>query len=155
MEKVNFDRTIRISGSDTDNRALALARSNVQRAYELAQGKPPEGGIRRVLKLPWLPAFRLIPMKEAAAGQEAAGDAGFIITNPPYGIRLGDTETAEKTYPEMAVLGRHFPGWKMGVISDHPGFESHFGRKADSCRKLTNGAIDSFFYSYEFDIIER
>jgi putative N6-adenine-specific DNA methylase len=147
LEKVNFDRIIRISGSDSDTRAVALARSNVQRAYDLAQGKQPEGGIRQTLKLPWFPDFRVVPMKEAAA--EKDGDAGFIITNPPYGKRLGDTETAEAGYAEMAALAGHFPGWKLGVISDHIGFESHFGGKADSCRKLTNGAIDSFFYEYE------
>jgi putative N6-adenine-specific DNA methylase len=49
----------------------------------------------------------------------------------------------------MAELARGFPGWKLGVISDHPGFESHFGRKADSVREITNGAIPSYFYEYE------
>jgi putative N6-adenine-specific DNA methylase len=152
LGQINFDRTIRISGSDADTRAVALARSNVQRACELAQGKQPEGGIRREFKPPWLPDFRVIPIKTAGidrARQEAAGDRGFIITNPPYGKRLGDVETAEATYAEMAVLSKNFPGWKLGVITDHIGFESHFGRKADFCRKLTNGAIDSFFYEYE------
>jgi putative N6-adenine-specific DNA methylase len=150
LEQVNFDRTIRIGGSDADTRAVALARSNVQRACELAQGKPVGGGIRRELRLPWLPDFRVSPLKKARAeqaGQE--GDRGFIITNPPYGKRLGDTETAEATYAGMAVLSGNFPGWKLGVITDHAGFESHFGRKADSCRKLTNGAVNSFFYEYE------
>jgi putative N6-adenine-specific DNA methylase len=146
LEKVNFDRIIRINGSDADSRAVALARSNVQRAYDLAQGKQAEGGIRQALKLPWLPDFRVVSMKEAAA--EKDGDAGFIVTNPPYGKRLGDTETAEAGYAEMAALAGHFPGWKLAVITDHIGFESHFGRKADSCRELTNGAINSFFYEF-------
>jgi putative N6-adenine-specific DNA methylase len=58
-------------------------------------------------------------------------------------------EDAERVYAEMAVLARNFPGWKLGVISDHPGFESFFGRKADSCREITNGAMPAYFYIYE------
>jgi putative N6-adenine-specific DNA methylase len=86
----------------------------------------------------------------AARGKKQAGEpGGFIITNPPYGIRLGDTEMAEAGYRRLAGLRRHFSGWKLGVITDHPGFESHFGRKADSCKEITNGAIRTYFYQYE------
>jgi putative N6-adenine-specific DNA methylase len=74
---------------------------------------------------------------------------GFIITNPPYGIRLGDPGAAEAVYRNMAEVSRKFPGWKLGIITDHPGFESHFGKKADSCKEITNGAIHSYFYQYE------
>jgi hypothetical protein len=75
--------------------------------------------------------------------------AGFIITNPPYGKRLGEPEDAEAAYQKMADLGRRFPGWKLGIITDHPGFESHFGKKADNCKEITNGTIRSYIYQYE------
>jgi len=73
----------------------------------------------------------------------------IIITNPPYGRRLGDAETAEKTYSDMGKLARNFPGWKLVLITDNPGFESFFGKKADACREITNGAICSYLYQYE------
>jgi putative N6-adenine-specific DNA methylase len=149
LGRVNFERTIRIYGSDTDSRAVSMAKSNIQRAYDLAQGKIPERGIRREIRLPWLPDFRTVPMKAALAPGDTAGEQGFIITNPPYGRRLGEPAEAESLYGEMAVLGDHFPGWKLGVITDHPGFESFFGRKANSFRELTNGALDSYFYEYQ------
>jgi putative N6-adenine-specific DNA methylase len=88
-------------------------------------------------------------MKAARPAEDLAGERGFIITNPPYGKRLGEPAEAEVLYGEMASLRENFPGWKLGVITDHPGFESHFGRKADSFRKLTNGALDSYFYEFE------
>jgi putative N6-adenine-specific DNA methylase len=75
--------------------------------------------------------------------------AGFIVTNPPYGKRLGDQATSEKTYAEMAALRESFPGWKLALITDHSGFESFFGRKADSCREISNGAIPSYFFQYD------
>jgi putative N6-adenine-specific DNA methylase len=92
-------------------------------------------------------------MEEAAPDENMKNNQqeapGFIITNPPYGRRLSDTETAEKTYSEMRKLSSRFPGWKLAVITDHSGFESFFGKKADSCREITNGAIRSYLYQYE------
>jgi putative N6-adenine-specific DNA methylase len=157
LGKVNFERTIRIYGSDTDTRAVSMAKSNVQRAYELAQGKTPGSGIRTEYRseyhseyrLPWLPEFRILPLKAARPPEGLAGEPGFIITNPPYGKRLGEVSEAEAIYGEMGDIGTRFPGWKLALITDHPGFESHFGRKADTCRELTNGALNSYFYEYE------
>jgi putative N6-adenine-specific DNA methylase len=49
----------------------------------------------------------------------------------------------------MGKLAENFSGWKLALITDHSGFESFFGRKADSCREITNGAIRSYLYQYE------
>jgi putative N6-adenine-specific DNA methylase len=64
-------------------------------------------------------------------------------------MRLGEPAAAEEIYREMAELEKRFPGWKLAVLTDHSGFESHFGRQAESCREITNGAIDSYFFQYE------
>jgi putative N6-adenine-specific DNA methylase len=146
FRKIDFSRRIRIYGSDGDPRMASIAKSNGERAYELARWLGvSERGIRAGARLPWLPDFRSLSLAEASAPDEA----GIIVTNPPYGRRLGDAETAEKTYREMATLTRGFPGWKLGVITDHPGFESFFGKKADSCREITNGAVQSYFFQYK------
>jgi putative N6-adenine-specific DNA methylase len=102
------------------------------------------------------PKFKVCAMKDTVAPSLVGGDggistnpAGFIITNPPYGKRIGDQAEAEANYREMAVLREHFPGWKMVVISDSAGFESHFGTKAASCRELSNGALKTYLYIFE------
>jgi putative N6-adenine-specific DNA methylase len=136
---IDTSNIIRITGSDADSRAVAMAKANARRAYGLA-GKQVFDGTA-----PFMPQFKVLDMTEAASADEG----GYIITNPPYGRRLGDASDAESLYRDMNVLLRRFPGWKLGVISDHPGFESHFGKQADSARKITNGAIDSYFYEYE------
>ena len=149
LEKPDFSRLVRIGGSDSDIAAVTAARENLERAAAIADRKRGAPGK--------LPSFRVIPMEEASpppefldnTGENKSEAAGFIITNPPYGHRLGDTESAEKNYAEMNCLCSHFPGWKLVVITDHPGFESFFGRKADSCREITNGAIHSYLYQYE------
>jgi len=140
LGKPDFSRQVRIGGSDSDSASIAASKANMERALALVSKK----GLSSKL-------FKVLPMNEAKADDfiGAGGDKGFIITNPPYGRRLGDPETAERTYKEMGLLAGNFPGWKMGIISDHSGFESFFGRKADICKEITNGAIDSFFYQYE------
>ena len=159
LSRVNFERTIRIYGSDTDVRAISQAKSNLIRAWEIARGRPAHTGgrgIRTGTELPAgaeraaLPDFRVASMAEARAKDAAEdGEAGFIITNPPYGIRLGGEEEAAALYGSMANLARNFPGWKLAVITNQPGFESHFGTKADSCREITNGPVETYFFQYE------
>jgi putative N6-adenine-specific DNA methylase len=146
-QRINFERVIRIAGSDHDPRMVSIAVSNIKRAYDLALEKssaapgPSSGQLT-------LPKVQRLLMEEA----RAPGDAeppGFIVTNPPDGKRLGGPEEAEAIYGGMEVLGKNFSGWKLALITSHPGFESFFGRKADSCREINNGAIPSYFFQYE------
>jgi putative N6-adenine-specific DNA methylase len=147
LEKVDFSRLVRIGGSDSDAASVAAARANMEQVLAIRRGETEP------LKIPQgaPSSFKVLPMEEAKPpeGFGPPEDGGFVITNPPYGRRIGDAESAEKTYMEMGRLARHFPGWKLALISDHSGFESFFGRKADSYREITNGAIKSYFYQYE------
>jgi len=136
LEKIDLSRLARIWGSDSDTASVTAAAANLQKAFALAALKPENP-----------PSFRILPMEKASAPCE--GEPGFILTNPPYGRRLADTESAEKNYSEMAKMTQSFKGWKLVLITDNPGFESFFGRKADSCREITNGAINSFLYQYD------
>jgi putative N6-adenine-specific DNA methylase len=145
-EKADYSRTIRIHGSDADEKAAALAAANLRRALALP-GKM-RAPAANAAALPPGVTIRALSMDKAEA-PEGTQDAGFIITNPPYGRRLGNTDEAEGRYREMAVLGKNFPGWKLAVICDHAGFESHFGKKAGTCRDLKSGAVDAYLYQYE------
>jgi putative N6-adenine-specific DNA methylase len=154
--KINFERTIRIAGSDEDASAAALAAANLRRARDLP-GVEAAGQNRR--EEPY-PVVRTLPLRGAQppfaavtenepARPPADTPGGFIVTNPPYGKRLGDQAASERLYKEMAALGRHFPQWKLVLITDHPGFESFFGKKADSCREIQGGPIPAYFFQYE------
>jgi putative N6-adenine-specific DNA methylase len=145
LSKINFDRVIRIYGSDEDARAISIAKSNILRAYDIALGKNPGKGIRTEELAAFMPKFKIANFAKTNAPEEE----GFIITNPPYGIRLGDVVDAEKNYEAMGILCDHFVGWKMAVITDHPGFESHFGKASSSLKHITNGSVKSFLYEYE------
>jgi putative N6-adenine-specific DNA methylase len=144
--KIDFGRLVRIAGSDADPRSVSIALSNAARLWDIAEGKPPQRGIRPSSGKNAPIELKVLPMRDAASPFQYAG---FLVTNPPYGKRLGDQAQAEETYREMGNLGQRFPGWKLALITNHSGFETFFGRKADSCREMSNGALSSFFYQYE------
>ena len=166
LEKVDFTRLVRICGSDSDDSALAAAKGNFNRAAGISRGNSGAasnsetagnsgaGGNSGEASAPNL-EFLNLSMEDAKPGLQGipVGNTesphGYIITNPPYGRRLGTTEEAEEIYREMGRLSNNFKGWKLSVISEHSGFESFFGRKADSCREISNGAIRTYFYQYE------
>jgi putative N6-adenine-specific DNA methylase len=142
--KIDFNRVIRIAGSDEDLRSVSIAESNAARLRDIAEGKTPQRGIRTAEKLKVI-GLKVLPMRETVS---PFSDAGFLITNPPYGKRLGDQNTAEKIYREMGSLEQRFPDWKISVITDHSGFESFYGKKADACREISNGSVPSYFFQY-------
>jgi putative N6-adenine-specific DNA methylase len=163
---IDTNREIHIGGSDGDANAISLAKQNLEYARKRivtgeAFTKSRSGSFvsaSNASEKSGAPAnadsgtatsgaisFTCMPLSEA----KSALPEGFIITNPPYGKRLGDTAGAEAGYRDMAVLAKNFPGWKLDVICDHEGFESHFGKKANSCRNFKNGALDTFLYEYE------
>ncbi|MDR0301271.1 MAG: class I SAM-dependent RNA methyltransferase [Treponema sp.] len=143
--KIDFSRLVRIAGSDEDSRSVSIAASNTARLLDIAEGKEPQRGIRMAGEKTAID-FKALQMKDA---RSPFTDSGFLITNPPYGKRLGDQSLSEQIYREMGGFAERFAGWKLGVITDHSGFESFFGKKADSCREISNGAIPSYFYQYD------
>ena len=49
---------------------------------------------------------------------KASGDSGLLITNPPYGARLGDAEQLEPLYQKLgAVLQKNFHGWRAAMFT--------------------------------------
>jgi putative N6-adenine-specific DNA methylase len=157
-DKVDFSRIIRISGSDIDGRAAKLAAANMERAYDLVQrSRSAAARSDKSNTIPnretakgfasCFPAFHRLDMAQARAAE--GEDRGFILCNPPYGERLGDLAKAEENYRAMGHLVQDFPGWTMGFITNHEGFESHFGKTATAVREITNGALRSYLYFYE------
>jgi putative N6-adenine-specific DNA methylase len=144
--KIDFSRLVRIAGSDEDARSVSIAASNAARLRDIAEGRTPQRGIRPPDGKTAGIELKVLP---AADTRSPFMDTGFLVTNPPYGKRLGDQSQSEQTYREMGSLEQRFPGWKLALITDHSGFESFYGKKADSCREISNGAIPSYFFQYE------
>lgn len=73
---------------------------------------------------------------------------GCVITNPPYGERLGNLGEAREL---LQALGEVIParkGWSLGVLTPETELEQLIGRRADKRRKLYNGRIQCQYYQF-------
>lgn len=73
---------------------------------------------------------------------DAQWPAGIIVTNPPYGERLGEVEALKVTYLQMAkVTKEFFTGWTLGVFTGNPELSQHMRMRSSKRNKFYNGAI--------------
>ena len=78
----------------------------------------------------------------------APGIRGTIVTNPPYGERLGTLREAEELYRKIGAHFRSLSPWQVYIITSHPSFERFYGKRADKVRKLYNGMIPCYLYQF-------
>ena len=127
MDK-EFDGNYDIWGGDIDPKAVAIARSNAEKA-----------GVEDLVRFEVADALAF--HREAPYGK--------IVTNPPYGERIMEKKEAEDLYRGFGKAFRALPdGWTLSLLSSHTEFERTFGRNADRKRKLYNGMLkcDLFLY---------
>ena len=116
-----------VFASDIDPESVELAKKNVRIA-----------GVSDVVRVFSADARRI----------RAEGRRGTIVTNPPYGERLGTTREVEKLYREIGEHFRSLSPWQVYIITSHPSFERFYGARADKVRKLYNGMIPCYLYQY-------
>lgn len=122
-----FNGNYHILGSDNDPRCVSLSMANARKA-----------GVADCIR------FR----DGDATKMSLPTDTGILVTNPPYGQRMLEQQSAQRLY---AALGRHLKyanGWKKYIITSEPEFEHYFGKRADKKRKLYNGMIQCNYYMY-------
>ncbi len=73
---------------------------------------------------------------------------GVVITNPPYGERMGEKEEVERLYKDFGQKFKEHDTWSIYAITSNEKFEELYGKKADRKRKLYNGRIKVDFYQY-------
>ena len=73
---------------------------------------------------------------------------GFIITNPPYGERLEEKEALPAIYGALGRQFKQLDSWSAYVITSYTDAEKYFGRKVDKNRKIYNGMLKTYFYSF-------
>jgi 23S rRNA (guanine2445-N2)-methyltransferase / 23S rRNA (guanine2069-N7)-methyltransferase len=75
---------------------------------------------------------------------------GLLITNPPYGERMGDDEDVIALYRLLgAKLKAEFPGWRASIIAADEAHGHALGLRADRRYKLYNGAIECTLLNFE------
>ena len=132
FKRKELQADIRIIASDRSPKAVNIARENAENA-----------GVGDCIE------FSQRTFSTFAADETAAARSGVIVTNPPYGERIGEIAEVESLYREIGAFGQACPDWSVFLITTYKDFESlAFGRPADRRRKLYNGRLETTFYQY-------
>ena len=110
-----------IRGSDRDAGAIAAATANAERA-----------GVAGEVELEVAPVSAARP----------AGDRGWLVTNPPYGVRVGDAERVRDLYAALGRLARErLPGGTVALVSADRALEAQLRIPLAETITTRNGGI--------------
>lgn len=73
---------------------------------------------------------------------------GIVITNPPYGYRIGEFQDLNKTYLDFYRMFKKKSGWSIYVITGDTHFPRYFKKEPDRVRKLFNGKLEVTFFQF-------
>ena len=119
-----------ILGSDIDPACVELACANAKKA-----------GVDELVRF----------LQADAATFYAPEERGTLVTNPPYGVRLGEAEEAAELMREFGGVLKPAlaSGWTAGILSADAEVESELGLKAAKRRKLYNGMLKCELYTFQ------
>jgi putative N6-adenine-specific DNA methylase len=79
----------------------------------------------------------------------APAPTGVIVTNPPYGVRLGEKEELAEFYPKLGdALKQRFANWTAHIFSGDPDIAKLIRLSASRKTVLYNGALECRLYEY-------
>src|SRR5690606_14002357 len=90
------------------------------------------------------------PLEEFRRPTHRKLEHGLILTNPPYGERLGEHQALIPLYRRLGdILKEDFNNWKAGVFTGNPELGKHMGLRAVKQYKLFNGTIPSVLLLFD------
>lgn len=118
-----------IYGSDRSGEVLKAARANLAAA-----------GLKEIVSLKQANVLEIsAPAKE-----------GIIVTNPPYGVRLGEQQELAEFYPKLGdVLKKEFSGWRVYLLSADNRLPKLIHLAASKRTPLFNGALECRLFEYK------
>lgn len=112
---------VAIRGADRDAGAIVAARANAKRA-----------GVTDDVSFDVKPISALEP----------AEAPGLIVCNPPYGVRVGETEGLRNLYAQLGnVARRNRPGWTLALFSADRQLEAQTRLGFEERFRTKNGGI--------------
>ena len=118
-------------GQDRDPRAVDIARECVERA-----------GLSEHVTLTCADIETVRPNAER----------GLLISNPPYGVRLGAESELPALYDRLGTtLRQHFTGWTAALLLGEPALGQHLGMWASRRHTFFNGPIECRLLRFDID----
>jgi len=75
----------------------------------------------------------------------------MVVTNPPWGERLGEADDLIVSWMDLSRWVRKFPGAGVCVLSGDPGLTRHLGLRADRKWPVMTGPIECRWLRYRID----
>jgi len=80
----------------------------------------------------------------------APATEGIIVSNPPYGVRLGEQEALAEFYPKLGdVLKKQFSGWRAYFLSADMRLPKLIHLAVSKRTPLFNGALECRLFEYK------
>lgn len=118
-----------IFGSDLYGDALTAARANLSAA-----------GFSEIVTLKQANVLEI----------SAPASFGFLVTNPPYGVRMGEQQALTEFYPKLGdVLKKKFSDWKVYIFTADPLLPKFIRLTASRRTPLFNGALECRLLEYK------
>lgn len=122
-----------IYGSDAHAGAVKIARQALQQA-----------GYADVIQV------QVLAVNQVQA--EAELQVGLVVTNPPYGERLGEEDEVKALYVQIGeTLKRQFVGWQAAVLTCNKELGLYLGLKAKRDHAFFNGAMECKLFRFEVE----
>lgn len=117
---------VAILGSDRDDGAIVAARANAERAGVAAD---VEWHVQPISALTCPPG-------------SAAHPRGLLVTNPPYGVRVGEATALRNLYAQLGKVARErCDGWRLALLSADARLDRQVGVGFEERFKTSNGGI--------------
>ena len=127
-KEIKNDLNLKVYGSDIEPAAIKIAKENAE-----------EAGVDDLIR------FSVADVSALRTGALS----GVMISNPPYGERIGDREAIDHIYDSWKKFFEGNPTWSLfALTSDKSIEEKVFGRPADRRRKLYNGRMEVCYYQF-------
>lgn len=123
------DLPFKFYGYDIDGDSLRKAKANARRA-----------GVDHLIEFKYEPIATLT----------APVEKGLIITNPPYGARIGDEDNLRDVYRDLShTLKHNFKGWNAWILSGNKDLITDLKLKSTRKHFVFNGPLECRFLKYE------
>lgn len=93
----------------------------------------------------------LVTLKQANVLEVSApASSGFLVTNPPYGVRIGEQQQLIEFYPKLGdALKKKFSGWTVYIITADPLLPKSIRLTPTRRIPLFNGALECRLLEYK------
>lgn len=125
--EADYDKEIKIYATDIEPNMINIAIKNAE-----------EVGLEADIEFSTLDVHDLKDLDKNAQ----------LVTNPPYGERIGEAKAVESMYGKIGELMEDNPSLNVYLMTSNKEFEEIVGKKATKRRKLFNGYIETTFFQY-------